>query len=154
MSSECQSIIQCSLFTCRNKKNHIVVHMDQFERKPWLICKHCSVWRYNSKTGKTTQQTRDIHPVLVKCWDSVADRGPTLYQHWVNVSCLVGMAKGVFQIFKSEIFNCRFCLFLVHFSEISVNISNEIRQAKSICHYWFFNPLPAGAAYIRVFIFY
>ena len=36
------------------------------------------------------QQTRDNHPMLVQCWASVADGGPTLYQHRVNVSCLLG----------------------------------------------------------------
>ena len=29
-----------------------------------------------------------INPVLTKCWASVVDGGPTLDQHWVDVSCL------------------------------------------------------------------
>ena len=33
------------------------------------------------------QQTRYIDPMLFQCWSSVADGGPTLKQHWVNVSC-------------------------------------------------------------------
>ena len=37
----------------------------------------------------TTQWTGDIHPKLVQCWASVADDGPSLYRHWVNVSCLL-----------------------------------------------------------------
>ena len=32
-----------------------------------------------------SQQTRDIHPMLVQCWPIVCDSGHTLYQHWVNV---------------------------------------------------------------------
>ena len=36
-----------------------------------------------------TKQTRDIHPVLVECWASVVDGGPTFNQQWVNVSCLL-----------------------------------------------------------------
>ena len=28
--------------------------------------------------------------MLVECWTSVADGGPTLNQHWFNVSCLLG----------------------------------------------------------------
>ena len=36
-----------------------------------------------------TQQTRDVQPMLVQCWASVEDDGPTLYQHWLNVSCLL-----------------------------------------------------------------
>ena len=27
--------------------------------------------------------------MLVQCWASVVDDGPILYQHWVNVSCLL-----------------------------------------------------------------
>ena len=36
------------------------------------------------------QQTRYIEPGLGYCWVDVADGGPTLTQHWVNVSCLLG----------------------------------------------------------------
>ena len=32
----------------------------------------------------------NIHPMLVQCEPIVSDTGPTLYQHWVNVSCLLG----------------------------------------------------------------
>ena len=31
------------------------------------------------------------HIKWVKCWASVVDGGPTLNQHWVNVSCLLWM---------------------------------------------------------------
>ena len=31
-----------------------------------------------------------VHPMLVQWWPIVYDAGPTLYQHWVNVSCLLG----------------------------------------------------------------
>ena len=37
-----------------------------------------------------SQQTRDFHPMLVQYWPIVYDAGPALYQHWVNVSCLLG----------------------------------------------------------------
>ena len=33
-------------------------------------------------------------PVLVLGWASVADGGPELDQHWVNVSCLLGVLTG------------------------------------------------------------
>ena len=36
-----------------------------------------------------SQQTQDIHPMLVRCWASVVDGGPALNQHWVNVSCFL-----------------------------------------------------------------
>ena len=32
----------------------------------------------------------NIHPMLVHCEPIVSDTGPILYQHWVNVSCLLG----------------------------------------------------------------
>ena len=38
-----------------------------------------------------TQQTQDIDPMLVQCWASVVDGGPTLDQHWVDVLCLLGI---------------------------------------------------------------
>ena len=38
----------------------------------------------------TPQQTRNIALVLFQCWASVADDGPTLIQHMVNVPSLLG----------------------------------------------------------------
>ena len=32
--------------------------------------------------------------MLVLCWASVADGGPELDQHYVNVSCLLGVLRG------------------------------------------------------------
>ena len=32
--------------------------------------------------------------MLVLCWSSVADGGPELDQHWVYVSCLLGVLTG------------------------------------------------------------
>ena len=39
-----------------------------------------------------SQQTRYINPMLAQCWPTVYDAGPTLDQHWVDVSCLLGYA--------------------------------------------------------------
>ena len=36
------------------------------------------------------QQAREIKPMLVYCWASVADAGPALNQHRLNVLCLPG----------------------------------------------------------------
>ena len=36
-----------------------------------------------------SQRARDIYPMLGLCWATVSDAGPTLPQHWVNVSCLL-----------------------------------------------------------------
>ena len=37
------------------------------------------------------QRTRDVYPMMVQCWPTVYDAGPTLNQHWFNVTCLLGM---------------------------------------------------------------
>ena len=34
--------------------------------------------------------TREVHPMLLECWPSVADDGPAFQQHCVNVSCWLG----------------------------------------------------------------
>ena len=39
---------------------------------------------------QSARQTREIDPVLVQCWASVCDAGPTLNQLRVNVPCLLG----------------------------------------------------------------
>ena len=38
----------------------------------------------------TTQQTRDIHPILFKCWPTVFDASSILKQHWMNAPYLLG----------------------------------------------------------------
>ena len=42
--------------------------------------------------SQLSQSTRYTDPILVQCWNSVADGGPTLYQHWVGVSCGLGLS--------------------------------------------------------------
>ena len=39
----------------------------------------------------STEQTQDIDPILNQSWATVYDAGPTLFQHWVNASCLLGI---------------------------------------------------------------
>ena len=50
---------------------------------------HCYVMQ--SIAQMPPQQTRDVDPMLVYCWSDVVDGGATLTQHWVNVSCLLGV---------------------------------------------------------------
>ena len=38
----------------------------------------------------TSQQTRHNYPMFDQCWPNVVDGGPTLVEHWVDVSCLLG----------------------------------------------------------------
>ena len=35
-----------------------------------------------------------IEPMLIKCWPSVGDNGPTFNQHWFSVSCFSGIRSG------------------------------------------------------------
>ena len=37
-----------------------------------------------------SQQTGGNHTMLFNGWPNVFDAGPTLKQHWVNASCLLG----------------------------------------------------------------
>ena len=58
----------------------------------------CKCKRYKGGSlgiSPITQQTRDIDPMLVQCWASVVDDGPTLNQHWVNVSTTCLLASEV-----------------------------------------------------------
>ena len=39
---------------------------------------------------RTCQQTRHIYQMFYQCWFNVVDDWPTLGEHWVDVSCLLG----------------------------------------------------------------
>ena len=41
--------------------------------------------------GLPAQQIRCVDPMLVECWAIVYDAGPTFNQHWISMSCLVGL---------------------------------------------------------------
>ena len=53
---------------------------------------YSELYRVNSAciSVEAAQQTRDVRPMLIQSWASVADGGPTLNQHWANVPCLLG----------------------------------------------------------------
>ena len=64
--------------------------------KTWRASNHGNViksWDSRACAGCQTrdeiQQIRNVQPMLVQCWPSIVDDGPTLYQHWLNVSCLL-----------------------------------------------------------------
>ena len=81
---------------------------------------------WNSLSGETlvhSQQTRDV----AQCWASVADRGPTLPQHWLNVSCLLDYQVNKHEtlrqcllIVEVTLYPC--CMFSVDFSVCSLSI--------------------------------
>ena len=37
----------------------------------------------------TCQKTQHMNPMLIHCWVSVCDAGPTLIQHWIRVWCFL-----------------------------------------------------------------
>ena len=49
----------------------------------------CGLWDGCTTTyltgGELSHQKRDVHPVLIQCWATVCDAGPTLNLHRVNV---------------------------------------------------------------------
>ena len=60
-----------------------------------------------------TWKTRDIEPMLVECWSSICDAGPTFKQHWFSVSCFLGRAmwhtvKG-WGLMSASITSCYMC---------------------------------------------
>ena len=61
-----------------------------------------------------SHQLQDKHPMLVQCWASVADAGPTLNQHRIYIPC-----------------------FLAYLTEIDVCHHQEIAECSSYC-----SPLP------------
>ena len=38
---------------------------------------------------------QDVHPVLFQCWAIVFGAGPTLKQHWADVTYLLGIVYGL-----------------------------------------------------------
>ena len=61
----------------------------------------------------------NVGPVLVQCWASVADGGTTLFQHWINVSCLLGDLYPAFNnIVPSDMKGC-ICHFPLGYESVS-----------------------------------
>ena len=50
-------------------------------------CMHGTIELKRLSWQSTSQQTRYINPMLIQCWASVVDAGPTLDQHSLDVSC-------------------------------------------------------------------
>ena len=57
-------------------------------RRHWLIVGTVLGRMHGNERG--SQQTRDVDPMLLWCWATVFDAGPTSHQHWINVPCLLG----------------------------------------------------------------
>ena len=74
----------------RNKSNNI-------SHAGLILFQRLRCWHNNELTvvkrllfTVISQQTRDVDPMLVYCWPTICNAGPTVYRHWVNVSCLLG----------------------------------------------------------------
>ena len=88
-----------------------------------------------------TQHTRGIHPMLFQCWPTVFDAGPTLKQHWVNASCLLGIYYFIHSFIQSS--NTRTTMSIIQLEEDMINIflsdetqMNSGSQKALICTYW------------------
>ena len=60
-----------------------------------------------------SQQLSDINPILIYCWPSVCDAGPTIKQHWEIVSCKLGWDQWSVSLHVHECCGSRACLQLV-----------------------------------------
>ena len=66
----------------------------------WVLC----CWRYLDEPAldalhRIPQQTRNADPILVYCWASVGDNGPTLNQYWSSAyegSCVKSAVTAYF----------------------------------------------------------
>ena len=43
--------------------------------------------------SSVTRQTQNVEQMLVYCWSSVEDDGPTVNQHWLDIFCLLGKGR-------------------------------------------------------------
>ena len=87
----------------------------------------------------TGQQTRHVQPMLFYCWANVEDGGPTLKQHWFNISLsyLLGLVWSLFHgVVRSSndpimpICQCH-CLFNVR--PASNNIEPALGRDSCVC---------------------
>ena len=56
---------------------------------------------------EVSQQTQDVEPMLVLCWVSVVDDGPTLTHHWFSASPVCWVY--IYEFKKNTIFMKRIC---------------------------------------------
>ena len=45
------------------------------------------------ETFVNTPSKHDFDPMLVRCWPTICDAGPTSIQHWFNALCLLGCVQ-------------------------------------------------------------
>ena len=69
---------------CCKRQKMVTVHLQS---------KRCHCLTLRGSYVVYTQQTRDIDLMLVQCWATVYDAGPTLDQHRVDDSCLLGTLR-------------------------------------------------------------
>ena len=74
--------------------------------------------------------------MLVQCWASVTDGGPTLNQHYVNVSCLLGKTS----VISAVRITTRFVCFAENKREM--RFKNQLQTRLMLIGRHFFNPVP------------
>ena len=58
-----------------------------------FLCLECISPQGLNCNGEGAQQRRGIYPMLFQCWPTVFDAGPTLKQHWVSATSLLGWPR-------------------------------------------------------------
>ena len=78
-----------------------LIHTTRQHRRPTPIPPRAAIMRttvwwyvYEKYAPIHTQQTRGIHPMLLQCWSTVFDAGPTLKQHRSG-ECIVRLGRVV-----------------------------------------------------------
>ena len=84
-------------------------------------------------TCQHSQQTR-IDPMLVQCWPTACDDGPTSNQHWFSASCLLGCLQSSKHRIGHEALNKSW----VNVGRPSVTLAHIQRDAKhdTFTQYW------------------
>ena len=73
-----------------NKMIDHYLKLESLHSAPSEYQKNYSNNLFPSTSPPPHQKTRGVDPVLFHSWGSVCDAGPTMKQHWVNASCLMG----------------------------------------------------------------
>ena len=76
-------------------KPSICLHLKYAVNAYWMCTADCCVihFRFRFIDYCSSQQTRDVEQILVSCWATVCDAGPTWNQYWFIVPCLLGCKR-------------------------------------------------------------
>ena len=81
-----------------------------------------------SRSHWSDPEARELYPMLCYCRPSVEDDGPTITQHWVNVSCMLGIYSrddSIYYVWKVK------CFFPAH--SWRFNFVGSLRDREAVC---------------------